>query len=145
MTNKVIFAPAMPEYTPESNPAPHIREILVNTINRSQESMATTTDGRIWPSLSRSPNAITSLYPILPSSTKNALVSETIFALAAIGGHDNPPARHIVGFDGVASVKEKLKTVSEELEDFIEVSTAADIHVEQERDHDVDGKSEDED
>ena len=50
-----------------------------------------------------------------------------MFAIAAIGGHDNPPARHIVGFEGVESVKEKLKTVSEELEDFLEVSGAVDI------------------
>lgn len=52
---------------------------------------------------------------------------ETVHALTAIGGHENPPARHIVGHEGVASVKEKLKTVSEELEDFVEVSCAVDI------------------
>lgn len=56
-----------------------------------------------------------------------ALVAETVNAITAIGGHDNPPARHIVGFEGIASVKEKLKTVSEELEDFVEVSCAVDI------------------
>ncbi|KAJ9662715.1 hypothetical protein H2201_005999 [Coniosporium apollinis] len=67
------------------------------------------------------------LYPHLPPAVKAALVAETVHALAAIGGHDNPPARHIVGFEGVASVKEKLKTVSEELEDFIEVSAGVDI------------------
>jgi hypothetical protein len=55
------------------------------------------------------------------------MVSETVFALAAIGGHDNPPARHIVGVEGVSSVKEKLRTISEELEDFIEVSNGVDI------------------
>ena len=33
----------------------------------------------------------------------------------------NPPARHIVGQEGVIAVKEKIKTVSEELEDFVEV------------------------
>ena len=32
-----------------------------------------------------------------------------------------------MGFEAVASVKEKLKTVSEELEDFVEVSAAVDI------------------
>lgn len=52
---------------------------------------------------------------------------ETVHALTAIGGHENPPARHIVGYEGVASVKEKLKTVSEELEDFVVVSCAVDI------------------
>ena len=56
------------------------------------------------------------------------LLAETVKALAAIGGHENPPARHIVGHEAVASVKEKLKTVSEELEDFVEVSCAVDLH-----------------
>lgn len=32
-----------------------------------------------------------------------------------------------MGVEGVASVKEKLKTVSEELEDFVEASYAADV------------------
>ena len=57
----------------------------------------------------------------------SALPAETVHALVAVGGHENPPGRHIVGFEAVASVKEKLKTVSEELEDFVEVSAAVDI------------------
>jgi len=57
----------------------------------------------------------------------SAMLAETVHAITAIGGHENPPARHIVGHEAVASVKEKLKTVSEELEDFVEVSTAVDI------------------
>ena len=72
------------------------------------------------------------VYPSLPSSATTALLAETIHALTAIGGHENPPARHIVGHEGVASVKEKLKTVSEELEDFLEVSCAVDISREDE-------------
>lgn len=32
-----------------------------------------------------------------------------------------------MGYEGVASVKEKLKTVSEELEDFVECSAGVDI------------------
>lgn len=55
------------------------------------------------------------------------LVAETVHAITSIGGHENPPSRHIVGQEGVASVKEKLKTVSEELEDFIQTSCAIDI------------------
>ncbi|KAI9843024.1 MAG: hypothetical protein M1837_006655 [Sclerophora amabilis] len=73
------------------------------------------------------------LYPSLSPATQSALVNETIHALIAVGGHENPPARHIVGHEGVASVKEKLKTVSEELEDFVEVSGAVDIVKEEER------------
>jgi hypothetical protein len=68
-----------------------------------------------------------SFVPALPTVVKRNLVAETVYALLAIGGHDNPPARHIVGFEGVASTKEKLKTASEELEDFLEVSAGVDI------------------
>jgi hypothetical protein len=74
-----------------------------------------------------SSDSVTSLYAPLPSVVKSSLIAETVHALTAIGGHDNPPARHIVGFEGVTAVKEKLKTTSEELEDFIEVSNAVDI------------------
>ena len=63
---------------------------------------------------------------------KTALLSETIHAITAIGGHENPPARHIVGYEAVGSVKEKLKTVSEELEDFVQVSVGVDIDDEEE-------------
>jgi len=52
------------------------------------------------------------------------LLAETVNAITAIG---NPPARHIVGYEGVASVKEKMKTISEELENFVEVSCAVDL------------------
>ncbi|EDN93182.1 hypothetical protein SS1G_09048 [Sclerotinia sclerotiorum 1980 UF-70] len=72
--------------------------------------------------------SIESVFPILPSESKDKLVMETVHALTAIGGHENPPARHIVGYEGIASVKEKLKIVSEEMEDFVEVSCAVDIY-----------------
>ena len=72
-------------------------------------------------------NEVVSLYPPLSRAHTGKLIAETLHALTAIGGHENPPARHIVGHEGVASVKEKLKTVSEELEDFVEVSAAVDI------------------
>ncbi|PGH17260.1 hypothetical protein AJ80_04902 [Polytolypa hystricis UAMH7299] len=73
---------------------------------------------------------IVSLYPPLSPAHLEVLIAETIHALTSIGGHENPPARHIIGSEGVASVKEKLKTVSEELEDFIQCSCAVDISVE---------------
>lgn len=72
-------------------------------------------------------SAILETYPSLPMAFRQNLVAETVYAIIAIGGHENPPARHIVGHEGVASVKEKLKTVSEELEDFVEVSAAVDL------------------
>ena len=64
---------------------------------------------------------------ILPPELHEPLIQETIHALCAIGAHENPPGRHIVGHEGVAAVKEKLKTVSEELEDFVEVSNKVDF------------------
>ncbi|CAI6333669.1 unnamed protein product [Periconia digitata] len=88
-------------------------------------SLATTHEPTIGDLLNS--DSVTSLYAPLPSVVKSALIAETVHALTAIGGHDNPPARHIVGFEGVTAVKEKLKTTSEELEDFIEVSNAVDI------------------
>ena len=74
---------------------------------------------------------VVSLYPPLSRAHLEALTEETVYAITAIGGHENPPARHIVGSEGVASVKEKLKTVSEELEDFISCSCAVDINNEE--------------
>lgn len=67
------------------------------------------------------------MYPPLSTAHLEVLVAETVYAITAIGGHENPPSRHIVGQEGVASVKEKLKTVSEELEDFIQASFAIDF------------------
>ncbi|KAK7750597.1 hypothetical protein SLS62_007444 [Diatrype stigma] len=66
-------------------------------------------------------------YARLPPAAADRLVMETVYALTAIGGHENPPARHIVGFEGAEAVKEKLKTVTEELEDFVDASLAVDI------------------
>lgn len=123
LTNKITFAPQLPQYESTNNPAPGLRDILTNVLNINP-------DTRISPSDQKDKNgkeAIISRYLRLPSEAKDRLVLETVHALTAIGGHENPPARHIVGYEGVASVKEKLKTVSEELEDFVEVSCAVDI------------------
>lgn len=117
LTNKITFAPQLPEYESQNNPAPGLRDILTNVVNMHPETRIE--DG--------GKNKIVSRYLHLPGEARDRLVMETVHALAAIGGHENPPARHIVGYEGVASVKEKLKTVSEELEDFVEVSCAVDI------------------
>ncbi|KAL2067792.1 hypothetical protein VTL71DRAFT_15888 [Oculimacula yallundae] len=125
LTNKITFAPQLPQYESSNNPAPGMRDILTNVLNTHPET-------RITPSTSEEKGTegketTISRYPRLPSEAKDRLVLETVHSLTAIGGHENPPARHIVGYEGVASVKEKLKTVSEELEDFVEVSCAVDI------------------
>jgi hypothetical protein len=120
LTNKIIFAPQLPQYESSNNPAPGLRDILTNVVNMHP-------DTRINTKQANSKTNIVSRYPRLPSEARDRLVMETVHALTAIGGHENPPARHIVGYEGVNSVKEKLKTVSEELEDFVEVSCAVDI------------------
>ncbi len=123
LTNKIISAPSMPQYLPENNPAPLFRGILggllvrLNAVQQNGNNEPTPLTG----------NQIQALYPELPPEMQSSLLAETINAITAIGGHDNPPARHIVGHEGVASVKEKLKTVSEELEDFVDCSYAVDI------------------
>jgi hypothetical protein len=135
LTNKIIFAPQLPQYESHNNPAPGLRDILTNVVNMHPETrietslVSPTEKGKSpkTPNSSTSSNKIVSRFPRLPSEARDRLVMETVHALTAIGGHENPPARHIVGYEGVASVKEKLKTVSEELEDFVEVSCAVDI------------------
>ncbi len=145
----------MAEYLQGENPAPLAREIfsgLLDKLERIEKPQANrhlyspTDDDEIsTKSESRSPtspdaimhdttigdllhsDSVTSLYAPLPMSVMSSLIAETVHALTAIGGHDNPPARHIVGIEGVTAVKEKLKTTSEELEDFIEVSAVVNI------------------
>lgn len=125
LTNKINAAPELPQYSPETNPAPLCRSIIGNLLDRIdyREGVA---DGKQSQSKLSSSETV-SLHPNLPSQMTSAMLAETVHAVTAIGGHENPPARHIVGHEAVASVKEKLKTVSEELEDFVEVSTAVDI------------------
>ncbi|KAL2290604.1 hypothetical protein FJTKL_15644 [Diaporthe vaccinii] len=116
LSNKIILAPQLPWYDSEINPAPSIRDMMSNVLNTDPETAVEPSDTEI---LHR--------YPKLPASATEKLVLETVHALTAIGGHENPPARHIVGFEGASAVKEKLKTVTEELEDFVEASVAVDI------------------
>ncbi|MCJ1463342.1 hypothetical protein MMC07_001949 [Pseudocyphellaria aurata] len=125
LTNKITSAPHLPQYAPENNPAPLCRTIIGGLLDRL-EGVDEAANGPRSPSKLSSAK-IDSIYPKLPPQMSTSMLAETINAIVAIGGHENPPARHIVGFEGVASVKEKLKTVSEELEDFVEVSCAVDI------------------
>lgn len=142
LTNRITSAPPMKEYTREfGHNAPMFRGILDGLLNRlpgiraeyppppdfeitSPSSEAERQSGPYL--LSR--NQVFSLIPPLSPAHTEMLVAETVHALTAIGGHENPPARHIVGIEGVNSVKEKLKTVSEELEEFVETSISADIN-----------------
>jgi NAD(P)-dependent dehydrogenase (short-subunit alcohol dehydrogenase family) len=116
LTNKIIFAPQLPFYDADLSPAPSMREMLSNVLNANPDT-----------AIEQSEDEVQYRYPILPAAAYDKLVMETVHALTAIGGHENPPARHIVGFEGAVAVKEKLKTVTEELEDFVEASLAVDI------------------
>ncbi|KAL4818294.1 hypothetical protein BDW67DRAFT_157674 [Aspergillus spinulosporus] len=142
LTNLITSVPPIvPAYSPGINPAPLFRGILNRLIprlpntqhgsnisdstqdqnqNQNQNQTSSIEDGPF-----SGPDLI-STYPPLSSAHMGILVEETVYAITAIGGHENPPSRHIVGQEGVASVKEKLKTVSEELEDFIQCSFAVD-------------------
>ena len=123
LTNKIISAPSMAQYSPNNNPAPLFRDIIGGLLDRVDKAQPN--EDRAPASLAG--DQIQTLYPNLPLEMQSSLLAETVNAVTAIGGHDNPPARHIVGHEAVASVKEKLKTVSEELEDFVDCSCAVDI------------------
>jgi len=132
LANKIVSAPSLSQYAHENHLAPLFRGIIGSLLDRIQE---------LQQNGYQSTDSITSLYPRVPAEMKASLLAETINAIITIGGHDNPPARHIVGHEGVASVKEKLKTISEELEDFVEVSCAVDINEDGEGTEDANGSA----
>jgi hypothetical protein len=142
LTNKITSAPLMREYTKEGgHKAPLMRGLLDGLLNRLpgiREAYPAPAEADVQTPSSEaerqsgpyllSRDEVVSLYPPLSHAHTEKLIAETVHALVAIGGHENPPARHIVGVEAVNSVKEKLKTVSEELEEFVETSASADIH-----------------
>ncbi|KAJ5598495.1 hypothetical protein N7537_008579 [Penicillium hordei] len=141
LTNLVTSVPPIfPAYSPANNQAPLFRGILNHLVPQLPDA-SISSDSPVTPSRANDENArvssiengpfsapeVVSMHPPLSSAHLEVLVSETVYAITSIGGHENPPSRHIVGQEGVASVKEKLKTVSEELEDFIQASFAVDV------------------
>ncbi|KLU89940.1 hypothetical protein MAPG_08907 [Magnaporthiopsis poae ATCC 64411] len=147
LTNRIVLTPQLPYYDSDVNPAPSIREMLTNVLNshpdtsvaeqqqeQQQQQQAAAVGGSSTGGSgdggggSGGGDAILYRYPRLPAAALDKLVMETVHALTAIGGHENPPARHIVGFEGSIAVKEKLRTVTEELEDFVDASLAVDIY-----------------
>ncbi|KAK9447993.1 uncharacterized protein V1518DRAFT_419405 [Limtongia smithiae] len=54
------------------------------------------------------------------------LVKDTVYAITSIAGIDNPPLRIVAGAEAIEQTRDKLRTVSEEMEDMLEVSYAAD-------------------
>ena len=141
LTNKLIFAPQMTAYDAALNPAPNMRDMLVNVLNSNPDTAVESPSGSSPSSPTGAPAEIATnsidpdtvkgdiihRYTKLPKASLDKLVIETVHAIASIGGHENPPSRHIVGWEGASAVKEKLKTVTEEMEDFVEASLAVDI------------------
>ncbi|KAJ5238348.1 hypothetical protein N7468_002967 [Penicillium chermesinum] len=142
LTNLVTSVPPMvPAYSPAYNHAPLFRGILNHLVPQLPDAkLEGLSEPNHQPSEPQNSNRVSSVesgpfsspevvsvHPPLSSAHLEVLVSETVYAITSIGGHENPPSRHIVGQEGVASVKEKLKTVSEELEDFISASFAVDV------------------
>jgi hypothetical protein len=144
LTNKLTLAPSMPAYNSAGNPASSIRSIFssATSLSPSQQSV------KVHPNISldlssktektkaenkkeKAPTPASQNIEYRPSSLSPAVakeaLAETVHAILSIAGHENPPARHIVGSEGVNVVKDKLKTVSEELEDFLDISGSVDI------------------
>lgn len=126
----LTYSPSSSTSPPASTPAS--RSTIATPAQTQQQQQHTDTPGSTGygNDKGRGGSRIVSRYPQLPESSLDALVNETVTALVAIGGHENPPARHIVGFEGADAVKEKLRNVTEELEDFYEASISVDIFVE---------------
>ena len=140
LTNPIISAPTMSEYESEKNTAPLARRIFSRLLDSLEDASSARSaelgmskmalEDRANNSLGDQllyARTVKRLRVPLPDSFQQGLLAETLHALLAIGGHETPPARHIVGHEGVASVKEKLLTAGQELEEFVEVSAAADI------------------
>lgn len=138
LTSRLIFAPQIPAYEHSFDPAPSIRDMLTHVLNShpdtvmpivSPEPAITPTSEEdstsLEPELGR--GDLIHRYPRLPASALDTLVTETLHALTSIAGHENPPSRHIVGAEAALAVREKLKTVTEEMEDFVDASLAVDI------------------
>ncbi|KAG6038355.1 hypothetical protein E4U41_004269 [Claviceps citrina] len=136
LTSRMVFAPQIPAYIDAFPTAPNVRDMFSNVLNSDPATaLPQTPDGGATPStpgsMSLEPDPvrgkIVCRYPRLPAHVLDTLVGETIHALTAIGGHENPPSRHIVGAEAALMVKEKLKMVTEEMEDFVDSSLAVDI------------------
>ena len=139
LTSHLTFVPQIPAYEHSFEHAPSVRDMLTHVLNSHpdtvmpsplpvedvDESMSDDDPPRLDPDKGR--GEMIHRYPKLPPEALDALVNETVHALTSIAGHENPPSRHIVGAEGATAVREKLKTVTEEMEDFVEASLAVDI------------------
>lgn len=152
LTNRLTFAPQIAAYDQSFESTPNVRDMLANVLNLHPDTALPTPTSPEYMDTPTSPDStcldpevapgeILHRYAKLPPAAIDKLVMETVHALTAIGGHENPPSRHIVGQEGAMAVKDKLRTVSEELEDFVEASLAVDIFETELQTEARDGKS----
>ena len=128
LTNKITSISPLPSYSVEKNGAPFARQFIAGLLSRIEAASQPEPDGEAPGSNELySSGQVSSIYPYLPFAMRVRLVAETISAVIAIGGHENPPLRHIVGAEAVTSIKEKLKAFSEGLEELVEVSYSVDV------------------
>ncbi|KAK6361976.1 hypothetical protein TWF730_005681 [Orbilia blumenaviensis] len=116
--------------------ARNVRKLLETVTAKPDSGINTPRDtGDSIPSDVAAPFARVLRYPNLTPSAQLALVAETTKVIMAVAGKDNPPGRIIVGGEdggedgegGVQSVKERMKAVSEELEEFLECAMSVDV------------------
>lgn len=113
LSNNLSIAQTIPAYTPAGAPPPRDDEDV------STEPTPVTTMR----------NMISSLLSSHPGDNPAALhpaLAETVHVIMSIAGLDDPPGRVVVGNENAEQVKERLKAVSEELEDYLEASTGVD-------------------
>lgn len=130
LTSRLTAAPEMADYTSGDNSddssAGRVRNTMNSLVGRFWTAHAATSTstqpGRPHSiaavskaHTSRVPDSVPSYAPLAPSFA-SSLVAETVFAIAAIGGHDNPPLHHIVGNDGIAEAREKERMIRVEID-----------------------------
>ncbi|RPA82029.1 NAD(P)-binding protein [Ascobolus immersus RN42] len=68
-----------------------------------------------------------------PSAASSELIkqltAETVEAILTVAGIQSPPVRVVVGKEGITAVLERIRTISEEMEEFLETSMAADVPI----------------
>ncbi|KAK6541708.1 hypothetical protein TWF694_007501 [Orbilia ellipsospora] len=116
--------------------ARNLRKMLESVTARPGSEASTPGDPRSPSSTdSVSPFPRVLKYPNISAAMHLELVAETVKVIMAVAGKENPPGRIIVGGEdggedgegGVQSVKERMKAVSEELEEFLECAMSADV------------------
>ena len=123
LTNKITSIQEMTASNPEQGRRLSARNFVGALLDRVAQKPQGDLDTKGLDSRHlRSSQQANFFYPSLPRSMRTSLVAETVYAIIAIAGQENPPSKHLIGAEAIASIKERLKTFSEELEDFVETS-----------------------